>query len=37
MYPAHYQIGTGKTTTLVEYTKHRANWKFLNVAYNKLV
>ena len=29
--------GTGKTTTLVEYTKLRPSWKFLNVAYNKSV
>ena len=27
--------GTGKTTTLVEYTKMRPMEKFLNVAYNK--
>ena len=30
-------LGTGKTTTLVEYTKMRPMEKFLNVAYNKLV
>ncbi|XP_046839694.1 F-box DNA helicase 1-like isoform X2 [Xenia sp. Carnegie-2017] len=29
--------GSGKTTTLVEYTKLRPSWKFLNVAYNKSV
>ncbi|XP_028410868.1 F-box DNA helicase 1-like [Dendronephthya gigantea] len=29
--------GTGKTTTLVEYTKLRPSWNFLNVAYNKSV
>ena len=30
-----YCSGTGKTTTLVEYTKMRPMEKFLNVAYNK--
>ena len=30
-------VGTGKTTTLAEYTKMRPMEKFLNVAYNKWV